>query len=828
MKKTVLIIFCIILLLFVFVELLFFKPIPSFVLLSADKIYIESTDQTRVVNGELKNAYWVVTFTVDVFQSHYFLLDDKFSSVKQVDNSLNGVRYAPTSVINISFIPLEPYYIITGQYRPIKIIPEIYDCINSQPDYITSMPEPQNRHPPFIADLVVFQLGVTYTEIYQVVPFIIEIRKNGQKIAEKIVAAVGKEAEYIVGEDLPEGAIRLDVVGILSSGIKIDFVQDFVYFGENKFLRLNNKDGRNIIDNFLQYKETETSSSKEFPNGAKVPDYEAMNWETYFNYWVNNGKFPNAWGTPLGNDINTYSTFQWNCYWFCPITEANPAVGTNRPIIRSKDVAGYSVWYVDEAFCDAHPGWTKTDFREFKWGLTTLSCYRSALYNEPNLIFDNPNGGKSVYNWLVQDKGAITVDLLGTYGKRIEVDGNTLRVYYEIGTLGWDVVSLRIPTDLADTYAYGEYETDFDILDELSYWQDTGTLDNPNIVGGVKTNIVVTVKNTGTQTANAQLKAKAISPTNLFDFLVLPVNIISNNTIAPQDTYKFTFSVINKGTTSDVQFSFEISVWSEAKKCDTIVFTGTLKATNAILTIYTVGDNGKAKIYINGRETVRNRGSYYQAIVPAGLYKVSFEELEGYYFPKVYLNNIYKGLREVTFNVEVGMSYVVSAIYTSADVKLIAEFSTWSEKGFLGLSPTYNVLKESRPTLPQWYVVRLSVKVTAPYNPFEGKVRIVIYADESGGIYYAEKLFDVALGSGSSKILDVDFMLGNAKGYYFKVYVGEVTIYEDSNEDVRPEVFVSPWFIGYLPYISIGGLSFTVGVLAIYLKRKREYGGVRY
>jgi hypothetical protein len=272
----------------------------------------------------------------------------------------------------------------------------------------------------------------------------------------------------------------------------------------------------------------------------------------------------------------------------------------------------------------------------------------------------------------------------------------------------------------------------------------------------------------------------------------------------------------------------EISVWCEAYQRDTAYVIGRVLEASCTLRIYTVGDSAKAKIWLNDNVITRNKGTYYEAVLPKGTYTIKFEQLEGFNTPYITVDNVFAGYTSVQVTLESGKVKNVVAYYVSSEAKLMVGFVSWSDKGIFGWSPTYNSLSTSRPTVPEWHVVRLTINATA-LGAIEGDLKIIILADvEEGPSYYAEKTYHITLGSGASQKYSIDFMLGGAKGYHYMVQLGNSVVYVDYNSDTRPEVFVIPWYIAYGLYIGIGIASIIAIGLALYYLKWKALTGVRY
>jgi archaellum component FlaG (FlaF/FlaG flagellin family) len=817
MKKKIMAIMIITALLLGFLVGFFLRPYKPQALLSASSVYIEQlTGAGFGSDGELKKCYWEVTFTVDVFQSQFFILDKDFTYVgtNNITDVFQGKKVRPQSVINISFIPLEPYIVIKDPDTPadtILIIPEIY---NVKPPG----PLPREKFDAFIATVYPF-IQPYYHEIHT--PFKVEVRKNNNLISNKIIDAIGAEKEFfLVGDETKEENARIDVAGKLGSGINTAW-GDFVWFGPDKVLRLQTNQGKDVREH-LRYKST-TYSYLYYgqPRTVEIPDYQAMSnaGGTFFQYWICGA---------TTNDEDVFYKYHWHDNIFQPgsvnifDTGNLSAIGKNRPPICIQQLPGGSSFlYVDAYYCDKYPGWTQIDSVD----MLITKYYFGAVYNYPSLTEDNPGTnpvGLSVYNWLIQQKGAYMSDLKGPYVTRTELKDDSVYVYYQPGTLGWDIVSLRISTELADTYVYGEYTTNFDIT--KAYWQRTEA-DYIELSGGVPEYLVVDVKNTGNVSANAQLKVKAVYPSNFLDIVSMPTNVISNTTIAPGNVYTFKLQAVNRGTPSSFDFKLEISVWCEAYQRDTAYVIGRVLEASCTLRIYTVGDSAKAKIWLNDELIPRNKGTYYEGTLPKGTYTIKFEELEGFNTPYITVDSNFAGYTSVQVTLESGKAKSVTAYYVSSEVKLMAGFISWSDKGIFGWSPAYNPLGTSRPTVPEWHIVRLTINATA-LGVVEGDLKIIILADvEEAPSYYAEKTYHITLGSGASQMYSIDFMLGGTKGYYYMVQLGDTVIYVDYNADTRPEVFVTPWYVAYGLYIGIGIITIIAIVLVLYYLKWRALRG---
>jgi len=798
---------------------LFFRAERAFGIapLSADKVYIEKLEGAGFSeDGELRKCYWVVTFTVDVRQSHFFILDPDFSYIGEVINEVDGKKVIPTSTINITFVPLTPYYSIHCEMIPVRVMPEVYDYIQGQPSNYT--------HDPYI--VYVYEVKEPYT-LYLHTPFKIIIEKNGRRIYEDRIDAVGLfEQQYEINDNIPlantsEGIV-LATIGKLTSGITQPF-GEFIYFGKlgridsryiNKPLALKRKtlDGKYIIDLF-QYKD-KVVDNKDFPGGVRIPDIEAMGELHYFRYW-----------TGCTGDVYTLYHFGG------PdnggrVNYDDPALGHIKPRTYQVDVSGFPTYScVNIDFCHQYPAWTEADCYEVElWPKKWTEC-RSAYFNYPDLIMDNPGTtpvGKSIYSWLVQDARAEEYNFSKlVYVKDVQLVGDELRVYCHQGSVGWDVVQLRIPTELADTYVYGQYMTKFEIDKESSYWERTGTLTDIELIHGVSETLKITIRNTGQVSAFAHLICTPIKPKNLFSSIELPTNILSDKAIEPGTTYTFELPVILKGTLETFEFSFEVSVWCEAEMQDKVTVSGKAMMSAAKLIVYTIGDGYEAKIWLNDMALLRNKGTYFEGMFPPGKYTIRFEVLENFTAPQIYVDNVHVGYEQAEITLREGMTTVVKAIYASSTEQLIVEFVSWDDKGLFGLSPTFNPLPDKRPHVGQYHVVRLKINVISKFGTTQGNLRIVILTDNDKT--YTASEFTVALGSGASRIYDCEFMLGDARSYHFRVEFQDTVIYYDSNPDTRPEIFVIPWYLSELMYYLIGGGIIVIVAIAViaYLSRRR-------
>ena len=398
--------------------------------------------------------------------------------------------------------------------------------------------------------------------------------------------------------------------------------------------------------------------------------------------------------------------------------------------------------------------------------------------------------------------------------------GDEIRIYCQQGSVGWDVVQLKIPTELADTYVYGQYITKFEIDKDLSYWERTGTLTDIELIQDVPETLKITIRNTGQVSAFAQLRCRPIEPENLFSIIELPTNVLSDKAIEPGTTYTFELPVILKGTPVTFEFSFEVSIWCEADMQDKVTVSGKAIMSSAKLVVYTIGDAYKAKIWLNDMLLPRNKGTYFQGVLQPGTYTIRFEVLENFTSPQIYVDNVHVGYEEAEITLREGMVTVVKAIYASSTEQLIVEFVSWDDKGLFGLSPTFNPLSDDRPYVGQYHVVRLKINVIAKYGSIQGDLRIVILTDEDKT--YATSEYTIALGSGASRIYSCTFTLGNAKSYHFRVEFQDTVIYYNPNPETRPEVFVIPWYLSDLVYIlgGVGVLIIIIGVIVIYISRK--------
>ena len=781
----------------------FFRPYVSLEVISADKVYIEElTGAGFGSDGELKNAYWVVTLTVDVKQSHFFILDKDFTYVKSINDTFEGKTVRPYSVINITFIPEEPYYaVLLDKIEPYTIVPKEYDVINGHTN--TSY-----EHPALTSDGIYVLPDNPSWDLYT--PFWVIIEKNGKEISRQEIVAIGNVQKqwYLVGDESSSDKARIDVIGKLTTGYDKPNPEKFALFSTvDKTLKyvVECKDGvLRTIATMTQFK-SKTISTTWFPN-VEVPDYDNMPADySYFRYWV--GGDASATSGVVDSAYMKYHWFKDGGY-VGGLDAGNPAIGHNRPPLGF--YSDYNKYFVDYGFCNKYPAWTAID-KYVDW--LGREYWENAVYNVPSLTVDNPGTtptvGKSVYSWLI-DSGATYIDVKGKHGTHLSWEPNELKVYYPTGS-AYDIVTLRISTELADTYAYGEYMAQFDILENESGWKSNGSLSGVSLIQKIPEDLIIKVKNVGNVSANAQLRIKPISPTNFFQIVsVTATSITSNNPIEPNNVYNFTISFENTGATVTFDFEIEISVWCEANQQDLVHATGNVLESSCTLTIYTVGDNYKAKIYINGVETSRNKGTYYQAVVPKGIYKIEFENLEGLNIPIIIVDNVQVGQGWTVVSLNPGDNKKVVATYISTQTDLLTGFVSWSDKGIFGFSPSYNPVATTRPIIPEWHVVKLIVNVTA-VGTVEGNLTITIFADEEVPVYYTSKSYSLTLGSGATKLLDLDFMLGNSKGYYYQVSFNNAVIYADPSSDTRPEVFITPWYIAYGLYISLG----VIGIIAL-------------
>jgi len=810
-KRKILICALIIAIIAVLIVSLFFRQKPFGIApISADRVYIEKlTGAGFSEDGELRNCYWVVTFTVDVSQSHFFILNPEFSNIGEVINEFEGQEVIPTSTINITFTPLEPYYAVKVNRRHIRVMPEIYDAICDNPGEPGYNIVPKNKHDSFYVD--VYELVKPY-EVKLHTPFKITVQKNGKVIHEKVIDVIGiDKQQFIVNDNFTiaetDEGIILATIGKLVSGISPEF-GEFIYFGKKDSVPLALKrftlDRKYIIDLF-EYKE-KFINELYYPN-TYVPDFEAMGDLHYFKYWTGATSLAYVWSTyPAGGG------------W---VSKDDPALGTVRPRLGAIDISGFDpVAYVYESDCDNYPAWTKTD----KFEIWPHTYYASALYNSPGLIYDNSGTtpvGKSIYSWLVQDARAEVVDFNQlTNCKYVELVNDELRFYYYQGTVGWDLVQLRIPTELADTYVYGQYITKFEIDEQLSGWERTGLLEGVELIQGVPEKLSIIVRNVGNISAFAQLKCTPIEPSNLFSIIDLPTNILSDREIEPGTTYTFKLYVTLKGTPVTFDFSFEVSIWCEAEKQSSVIVRGKAIMSSAKLVIYTVGDNFMAKFWLDNKLLPRNKGTYFEGVFEPGTYTIKFEVLENFTAPEIYANEVHVGYESAEITLREGVTTTVKAIYRSATQQLVVEFVSWDDKGLFGLSPTFNPVSGKRVYLPQFHVVRLKVNVLARYGSVEGDLRIVILTNDD--MIYQTAEYSLSLGSNVSRIYDCAFMLGSAESYHFRVEFDNVVVYYDPNTDTRAEVFVIPWYISDLAYLLGGVGAFSLIVLVIYLKIKKR------
>ena len=467
--------------------------------LSISQIFVDP--QGYPVGDEYKGSFWNILVYVNA--------NDELAGAILPKDQTGSVTYAGAiqalktgAKVEIKINPEQPYIVRSLQEKTREVVPPVGQT------YVSRF-SPSDRGESFDKsasgiDLHFYDWSGAW-RIYT--PFTVTVFKDGQQIGQPITLNMEGSGNTVQNVPTPEGNIRIENLGSLTNQyIKPDMpTQIAIFKGYGNIYDLTQ------ITNIIQY--NQGASYQNYPMDSRLSTVSGIS-NTFCAYWYGSNfvwtsnKQPvgiKSYGTQPSTMIDSGSYGGWqsadDSYYF----RRNPV----SPAIGSSDKANL-------------PSDKQQSFKSLIEFIESKGIQNLAL-----TTFDTKAAGHSSAVW---QKASFVTDTNGQTALRLDIPWNAF---------GTPLVSIRVPTELADTWIERPIVTSVDVS---ATWLSTGTK-YCNLMGANR--IAVTVTNKASVTGSTHLVITSANSKLQVEPLDMTVNNLAPN--VPQTVY---FDAANLGVES--------------------------------------------------------------------------------------------------------------------------------------------------------------------------------------------------------------------------------------------------------------------------------------
>lgn len=473
-------------------------------LLAVSQVYIEPQGEESAT-GEWTGSYWVVLATTTGGDIHEFVLQFPEDVEERADfdaTTNTGEELEVRGSLLISMTPETPYWERSLEAKSWVVTPKTWGT------WINKI-QKAGDHPGRMTDTEVEAVTAEVWEPTGVwirhAPFTLKVEKvEGENLFshEELIDVTNTAdvATTITNPNDPSEKFTITVHGQLGTGPSIGGVpDDFIIFRDNTKYSFV---GSDALRREIKYDQDDHS---------------------YSNYWFGGGNYYLGKTDVLGGATGIVERWEDNGSPAHFILDA----GTARPLKTN-------------LFPGSYRGDTSLVYK--------LYAVRPDVWN------DNPDTnpyGLSLINYLTKVRGYSTIDWSGYYGRSWDISNDKLTLYLPVNSVT-EIVTLRISTELADSYVYRPAIGNFKITGYA--WLSTGTAKS---VIGDKDIMYVDVENLAKNGAVAQVftePAEDIAE-------LIAINPTSDAAVV-EDDKTFTFMVTNLGAfgLTDIESTIDVYV----------------------------------------------------------------------------------------------------------------------------------------------------------------------------------------------------------------------------------------------------------------------------
>ena len=476
------------------------------------------------------------------------------------------------------------------------------------------------------------------------------------------------------------------------------------------------------------------------------------------------------------SDVKSFDTYWYGDYW-CSHGYHMAKWVEDTPVYAE----GYEASWVDEkGGWIGHEPYASDYYLEAEPRQPTVGTLASYL-RESHEVYNRPSWCSE---WRIEE------DKLVMYSS--EHDGEAL-------------CQLWISTDLVDTIAYQPYAGQFNIKN--AYWRSSGT-DYAEIA--YKDTLIVEVENEADYDATCYL---TLQPDNTIkNYISYPTGQVTA-TIPAHGTYTFELEITNLGVPAETEGSITIIVENTIGYQWTAQVSLKLVKPMAWLMVWTVGDDNKATIYVDGQQVARNEGSVYQARVPAGTHTVGFGTPPGYVFR--YMIITIDGATEtveeplVSITINVGETAQVVGYFEKSEEAPTSVPTVEAVTWLVGGKEAYGVVEVSSDATD----VEVRVRLSKTPGVGSGTLTLEVYDEE--GTLVAEKAISLDFTQQSTYTISVSFT-AHVPGTYQVRLLWEGNLFYSTMLTLERGGVRVP-----LEWLSVGAAIIAVVIGVVFYKRRR-------
>ena len=464
---------------------------PFMSIISLDQIEIDPQD-AFVSNGQLKGAYWVITFSVDRVEQ----ITGRVTLPVGTEAEFDGSTVYTTREIVIEFDSQRAYFTRSMQSSTVKVVPQTYETRRNilaavRPEESVSRPALHTEY---------WRWSEDKWNAHSV--FEVAVSRDGAELGSRTFDTQGVTQDLDI--DTLEGRVKVQYLGGLSGSWSAPQVGDLLLLSENYIYDSS-------VLQYMTYDEGGVYANWQAGSATKVQALENHN-NPFSTYW--------------------YGEYRWTTD---PTAASNNGIqfAQGTPAGLREDPGNPSVLFLNVA--SDLPGWQS--------GTDKRTPVAPVLF--PNLMVP----GMSVTEYLesrglenMGKRGALNDRVFRGYGEdswRFDYAKSAMIVTLPFTAYQVPVVQALIPVEMADTWVYQPATANVEIVGG-GWMGDGGGEITTSQVCWVQVRQLSSIRSTATVSIESTSSIAQVSPT----YEVL--------TMDPGETQTVYFTVTNKGVTSDI------------------------------------------------------------------------------------------------------------------------------------------------------------------------------------------------------------------------------------------------------------------------------------